>query len=644
MPDDLVAQARRFAQASHQGYQLRNGSAYIGHLERVAQKLTELNAPEHIVAAAYLHDVFYPPRVGNKDLRTTVQETFPDSVYRLAYEVHEYREIRYNVTENEDNAAYWQQRLLFNSDAAIIKIVDILDIIRDISRDIPEQVPSIARAISDVYSVVALKLGLRVFRYKFEDFVQEILRRDAHTQSEKWLQVYEKNYHKLASHKRFLEQAFSSIPELTVRMVPLNRYHLYLRLGTMDSQMSLEDTVLFIMTTPKRDTCLQLRKQMLDRFTLVRSDDNFNIKSDSHYGFFFIFFDKTEQRFFRIMLRTENMHQLAEWGVAAKWQPKAPEVLEGVEYIYERIETDRILEAKHLENTMAYESQKFGYTKDGRLIFVPLEATVSDFIYAMGGRIAEHTAKIFVNNLEINPDYRFKSGSVIEVRATRGHGVIKEKHLATPASRESASESCHARFYLLTINEVGVTSRVASVFHHEEQNLHAFHVLSIEGDRVLFFIEIADIKKHLYKDIKRMLEDLRQVLLVCDIDDVHDNESLSRIDAERRFITYFENIQKHLRGGLRQQVPRLGFKSAYHQALFDLFYTNQGKLVDYTMAMECLDGLKQADDEITSQESCRKTVSRMKPYLKKDNRWEIKTIRGKGWKLMPLVPNADTGR
>jgi len=446
---ELLARAFRFAAAAHEGQQRRSGEAFIRHPWGAAMILAELRQDEQTIAAALLHDVV-------EDTETEIDEVrseFGDEITQLVEGVTKLTRIHFQSREQAEAENYRKMIAAMVGDERVIliKLADRLHNMRTIEYLGKQKQLQKARETLEVYAPLAHRLGIHKLKWELEDLAFETLHprkyeeiktmvaerrtdREEHvSEASRVLQLeldkvdipaeisgrakhFFSIYDKMAKKGR----EFNEIYDLTAMRVIVERSG---DEGTRDCYGAL-------------GLIHSLWKPMPGRFKDYIAMPKFNAYRSLHTTVI-----GPEGRPLEIQVRTRDMHEIAELGVAAHWLYKRgkrdPQWTAWAKQLMEsQVDEADPREFMKTFRTDLFDEEVYVFTPQGEVKSLPAEATPIDFAYAVHTDLGHRTVGAKINGRIVPLHYRLKSGDVVEILTTKtGRGPSRDWMALAASSR-----------------------------------------------------------------------------------------------------------------------------------------------------------------------------------------------------------------
>jgi guanosine-3',5'-bis(diphosphate) 3'-pyrophosphohydrolase len=437
---ELLARAFRFAAGAHEGQQRRSGEAFIRHPWGAAMILAELRQDEQTIAAALLHDVVEDTDTEIDEVRTE----FGDEIAQLVEGVTKLTRIHFQSREQAEAENYRKMIAAMVGDERVIliKLADRLHNMRTIEYLGKQKQLQKARETLEVYAPLAHRLGIHKLKWELEDLAFETLHprkyeeiktmvaerrtdREEHvSEASRTLQLEldkvdipaeisgrAKHFYSIYDKMAKKGREFNEIYDLTAMRVIVERSG---DEGTRDCYGAL-------------GLIHSLWKPMPGRFKDYIAMPKFNAYRSLHTTVI-----GPEGRPLEIQVRTRDMHEIAELGVAAHWLYKRgkrdPQWTAWAKQLMES-QADEADPREFMKTfrTDLFDEEVYVFTPQGEVKSLPAEATPIDFAYAVHTDLGHRTVGAKINGRIVPLHYRLKSGDVVEILTTKtGRGPSRD--------------------------------------------------------------------------------------------------------------------------------------------------------------------------------------------------------------------------
>ena len=437
---ELLSRAFRFAAAAHEGQQRRSGEAFIRHPWGAAKILAELRQDEQTIAAALLHDVVEDTDTEIDEVRTE----FGDEIAQLVEGVTKLTRIHFQSREQAEAENYRKMIAAMVGDERVIliKLADRLHNMRTIEYLGKQKQLQKARETLEVYAPLAHRLGIHKLKWELEDLAFETLHprkyeeiktmvaerrtdREEHVSEAARVLQFEldkvdipaeisgraKHFYSIYDKMAKKGREFNEIYDLTAMRVIVERSG---DEGTRDCYGAL-------------GLIHSLWKPMPGRFKDYIAMPKFNAYRSLHTTVI-----GPEGRPLEIQVRTRDMHEIAELGVAAHWLYKRgkrdPQWTAWAKQLMES-QADEADPREFMKTfrTDLFDEEVYVFTPQGEVKSLPAESTPIDFAYAVHTDLGHRTVGAKINGRIVPLHYRLKSGDVVEILTTKtGRGPSRD--------------------------------------------------------------------------------------------------------------------------------------------------------------------------------------------------------------------------
>ena len=440
---ELVTRAFRFAAAAHEGQQRRSGSDFIEHPVGVARICAQLHLDEQTLAAALLHDVVEDTETDIDDVRAE----FGEEISRLVEGVTKLTRIQFQSREQAEAENYRKMIVAMSEDVRVIliKLADRLHNMRTIEYLGKQKQIQKAKETLDVYAPLAHRLGIHALKWELEDLAFQTLHprkyeeistmvaerradREGHVAEASDVLTQEldkvdipaeisgraKHFYSIYDKMAKKGREFNEIYDLTAMRVIVERNG---EEGTRDCYGAL-------------GLIHSLWKPMPGRFKDYVAMPKFNGYRSLHTTVI-----GPAGRPLEIQVRTREMHETAELGVAAHWfsykhrgSKPGEEWLDWVRQLMDAHEEETdAREFMKSFRTDLFDEEVFVFTPKGEVKTLPAGATPIDFAYAVHTDVGHRTVGAKVNGRIVPLHFKLTSGDRVEILTSKaGRGPSRD--------------------------------------------------------------------------------------------------------------------------------------------------------------------------------------------------------------------------
>jgi GTP pyrophosphokinase len=442
---DLVARAFRFAAAAHEGQQRRSGKPFITHPVGVAKICAQLRLDEQTIAAALLHDVVEDTDV---DL-ATLREEFGGEIAALVDGVTKLTRVQFQSREQAEAENYRKMVVAMAEDVRVIlvKLADRLHNLRTIEYLGKQKQVQKSKEALEVYAPLAHRLGIHALKWELEDLAFQTLH------PRKYEEIKQMVAERRADREGHVAEAADVLRrELEKVDVPAeisgrakHFYSIYDKMAKKGREFNEIYDLTAMRVIVERDgeegtrDCYgalglihSLWKPMPGRFKDYVAMPKFNGYRSLHTTVI-----GPEGRPLEIQVRTREMHETAELGVAAHWayerDGRTSKTADAEWSAWVRqlmdIHADEADAREFVKSfrTDLFDEEVFVFTPKGEVKTLPAGATPIDFAYAVHTDVGHRTVGAKVNGRIVPLHYRLRNGDRVEIlTAKAGRGPSRD--------------------------------------------------------------------------------------------------------------------------------------------------------------------------------------------------------------------------
>ena len=463
----FIADAFAVADKAHAGQKRKSGVDYIEHSLETAKILATIGMESRTIAAGLLHDV---PEDTEFTLEQ-VREKFGSEVADLVDGVTKLGKIKLRGSREE----YFLENLrkMFLAMAAdirvvIIKLADRLHNMRTLKHLPPEKRERIARETMEIYAPIANRLGIGEIKGELEDLCFKWLDPEHYASTKKIVSKYVKEsdeYIKRATevYKQDLQKEGIPIIEISGRSKHIYRLFEKLKKHDMDI-LRIYDLVAIRIIVPTITNCYESLGLVHKKYRPMvgRIKDYISLPKPNGYQSLHTTVFGPEGRILEIQIRTQKMHDEAEFGIAAHWiytekerkswknlffrsNPAIPnKELAWVKQLQEWQKEIGRDDEEFLRSLKIdfFKNHIFAFTPKGDIIHLPEEATVVDFAYAIHSEIGSRIAGAKVDRKMVSLDYHIQNGQVVEILTSK---TVRKPNRDWLESAKTSAAKSHIR-------------------------------------------------------------------------------------------------------------------------------------------------------------------------------------------------------
>lgn len=464
---ELIRQAYAYGMKMHEGQFRKSGEPYFTHPVAVAAILTEQHLDDATIITALLHDTI-------EDTKSTYSEVarlFGNEVAELVDGVTKLTNLQLSSTHTQQAENFRKLFMAMSKDLRVIlvKLADRLHNMRTIKSMKPEKQAQKARETMEIFAPLAGRMGMQWMREELEDLSFKVLNPEARNSIMRRFLLLQREsgdvVHKITADIR-LELDKVQI-EASVYGRAKKPYSIWRKMHEKDLAFSrLSDIYGFRVICGSVADCYRILGVIHQRWRAVpgRFKDYISQPKTNGYRSIHTTVSGRDGKRVEVQIRTREMHEVAEAGVAAHWsyregvRAKNPFAVDPAKWIATL--TERFDEGDHdefLENVKLemYSDQVFCFTPKGDVVQLPRGATPLDFAYAIHTRIGNSTVSAKIDGIRVPLWTRLKNGQSVEIITAEGQRPqaswvdIVTTGRAKAAIRRSLREEDRGRFVRL---------------------------------------------------------------------------------------------------------------------------------------------------------------------------------------------------
>ncbi|MDR3424950.1 MAG: bifunctional (p)ppGpp synthetase/guanosine-3',5'-bis(diphosphate) 3'-pyrophosphohydrolase [Alphaproteobacteria bacterium] len=452
--EDLLNRAYVFSMQAHGSQKRASGDPYFSHPLEVAGILTEMKLDSTSIATALLHDTVEDTLASLDD----IHKQFGPNVARLVDGVTKLSRIALQTDQAKQAENFRKLVVAMSEDIRVllVKLADRLHNMRTLHflKDADKR-RRIARETMEIYAPLAERIGIEKMQHELEDLAFGELNPDARNSIVARLNFLRSEGSVIA--EKVLKELGGVLKESGVPAILEGRektpYSIWRKMQRKNVGFEqLSDIMAFRILVDTTDQCYQALGVIHSHYHVIpgRFKDYISTPKPNQYQSLHTGILGPERQRIEIQIRTKDMHEVAELGVAAHWGYKAGAVrTEGLQYRWLRELLDIVEHAQKpeefLENTKLelFQDQVFCFSPKGDLIALPSKATPVDFAYAVHSRVGDACVGAKVNGRMVPLRTVLRNGDQVEI-VTQKNGTPSpawERFVVT-----GKAKSCIRRF------------------------------------------------------------------------------------------------------------------------------------------------------------------------------------------------------
>ena len=446
-----IESAYHFAKRCHEGQRRKSGEPYIIHPLAVAQIVAEeLKLDSESIEAALLHDCIEDTAATYADIARLFSPTVAD----LVEGVSKLTRIQYATKEDEQMENLRKMLIAMSKDIRVIliKISDRLHNMRTMEYQSPAKQKQKSLETMEIYAPIAHRLGMQRIKWELEDLSLKYLDPVGFEEINSSLQLKAKEYD--AFMKKTQDQIDQRLTEMHIPHTVYGRmkhpYSIYRKMFSQNKQLDeIFDLFAFRVIVGSVGDCYNVLGVIHDLYKpiLGRFKDYIGTPKPNGYQSLHTTVMGSDGIPFEVQIRTEEMHEIAEYGVAAHWKYKQGGAGAGTEGKYEWVR--RLLENQdgtdaeeyiHSLKVDMFSDEVFVFTPNGDVQNLPAGATPIDFAYAIHSAVGNHMIGAKINGRIVTLDSSLKNGDIVEIITSKSAKGPSRDWLKIAKSSEARSK------------------------------------------------------------------------------------------------------------------------------------------------------------------------------------------------------------
>ena len=425
---ELIDRAVEYADAKHQYQKRKDGSPYIIHPLAVAEIVAEMGLDVDAILGALLHDCIEDTDASHDE----IAKLFGETVAELVEGVTKLTRANFSSSEQAQMENLRKMFMAMSKDirVVLIKIADRLHNMRTMQYQTPEKQIKKCRETMDIYAPLAHRLGMQKIKWELEDTSLRYLNPAEYNDIMAYLSAHEEQ------DEAFMRTIQRSITERLTSMGIKNTtygrikhvYSIYRKMQSQGKSLDeLYDLYAFRCIVDTIPDCYNVLGHVHDLFNLVpgRFKDYISTPKPNMYQSLHTTVIGKQGIPFEVQIRTWDMHQTAEYGIAAHWKYKQGTgggSEKDFEWVRRLLESQQDSEADEYIQSLKidmFDDEVFVFTPKGRIVSLPAGSTPIDFAYAIHSGVGNSMVGAKVNNRITNIDATLKNGDIVEILTSK---------------------------------------------------------------------------------------------------------------------------------------------------------------------------------------------------------------------------------
>ena len=424
----LINRAVEYANEKHKLQKRKDGSPYIIHPLAVAQIVAEMGLDCDAILGALLHDCIEDTDASHED----IEKIFGPTVAELVEGVTKLTRANFSSSEQAQMENLRKMFMAMSKDirVVLIKIADRLHNMRTMQYQTPEKQIQKCKETMDVYAPLAHRLGMQKIKWELEDTSLRYLAPMEYNEIMSYLQAHkEKDEAFMRTIQDKITQRLTSVGIHNTTYGRIKHvYSIYRKMLAQGKTIDeLYDIYAFRVIVDTIPDCYNVLGHVHDLFSLVpgRFKDYISTPKPNMYQSLHTTVIGSQGIPFEVQIRTWQMHETAEYGIAAHWKYKqgaGTGTEKDFEWVRRLLESQQDSDAEEFVQSMKidmFDDEVFVYTPKGRIVSLPAGSTPIDFAYAIHSGVGNSMIGAKVNNRIANIDTTLKNGDIVEVLTSK---------------------------------------------------------------------------------------------------------------------------------------------------------------------------------------------------------------------------------
>ena len=421
---DKIKLALGFAEESHQGQYRKSGDDYIVHPVEVAKILMDMKMDTDTIVAGLLHDVVEDTLIPIADIKYN----FGDTVATLVDGVTKLKALPNGTKNQAENIRKMILAMAENIRVILIKLADRLHNMRTLKFMKPEKQQSISKETLDIYAPLAHRLGMAKVKSELEDIAFSYLHHDEFLEIKRLVDNTKEERKDYI--ENFIRTMIRTLSELGIKAEVKGRFkHFYSIYRKMYQKGKEFDDIYDLMgvrvIVEDKATCYHVLGIVHSQYTPVpgRFKDYIAVPKSNNYQSIHTTIVGPLGKFIEIQIRTKDMDEIAEEGIAAHWNYKENKKSSKDDNIYGWLR--HIIEFQNeSDSTEDFiegvtgdidRGTVFTFSPKGDIIELPVGATALDFAFMVHTQVGCKCVGAKVNGRMVTIDHKLKSGDKVEI-------------------------------------------------------------------------------------------------------------------------------------------------------------------------------------------------------------------------------------
>ena len=425
---EVIQRAYEYADEKHKNQLRKSGEPYIIHPLAVAEIVAEIGLDTDAITAALLHDCLEDTDASFEE----ISRMFGETVANLVEGVTKLTRVQYSTMEEQQMENLRKMFMAMSKDIRVIliKIADRLHNTRTLQYQTPAKQISKSMETMEVYAPLAHRLGMQKIKWELEDTSLQYLDPEGYQEIIDYLKKNEDSANSFmnAIQSKITDRLASVGIHGSIYGRIKHTYSIYRKMRAQNKTIDeLYDLYAFRVIVDNIADCYNVLGHIHDLFNPIpgRFKDYISTPKPNMYQSLHTTVIGSQGLPFEVQIRTWEMHQTAEYGVAAHWKYKqhAGEGSEKeFEWVRRLLENQQDVEADdyiHSLKVDMFDDEVFVFTPKGKVISLPAGSTPIDFAYAIHSAVGNSMIGAKVNNRIASYDAPLHNGDIVEILTSK---------------------------------------------------------------------------------------------------------------------------------------------------------------------------------------------------------------------------------
>ena len=424
----LINRAVDYADKKHAVQKRKDGSPYIIHPLAVAQIVTEMGLDQDAILGALLHDCIEDTDASHEE----IERLFGPTVAELVEGVTKLTRANFSSTEQAQMENLRKMFMAMSKDirVVLIKIADRLHNMRTMQYQSPEKQIIKCRETMDIYAPLAHRLGMQRVKWELEDTALRYLAPMEYNEITSYLQAHKEQDETFM--RTIQDKITQRLTAVGIHNTTYGRikhvYSIYRKMQAQAKTMDeLYDIYAFRVIVDTIPDCYNVLGHIHDLFNLIpgRFKDYISTPKPNMYQSLHTTVIGSQGIPFEVQIRTWEMHETAEYGIAAHWKYKqgtGSGSEKDFEWVRRLLESQQDADAEEYVQSLKidmFDDEVFVFTPKGRIVPLPSGSTPIDFAYAIHSGVGNSMVGAKVNNRIANIDTTLNNGDICEILTSK---------------------------------------------------------------------------------------------------------------------------------------------------------------------------------------------------------------------------------